>query len=129
LKYRSIVIRGHYEVCHADQTNGNNQGLHKLTPNVGAYAQYVGATDVVLMKIPDHMSFEQAASLGTGIGTMGLALFHSLNVPGYPTDPATNGKTVLVYGGSTASGTLALQLLKMYVSVIMPHSSPYVHRR
>jgi NADPH:quinone reductase-like Zn-dependent oxidoreductase len=80
---------------------------------VGAYAEYVGATDVVLMKVPDHTSFERAASLGTGIGTMGLALFHNLEVPGYPTKPTTDGKTVLVYGGSTASGTLALQLLKM----------------
>jgi NADPH:quinone reductase-like Zn-dependent oxidoreductase len=67
------------------------------------------------MKIPSHMSFEEAASLGTGIGTMGLALFHDLGVPGYPTQPATKQKTVLVYGGSTASGTLALQLLKLLV--------------
>jgi NADPH:quinone reductase-like Zn-dependent oxidoreductase len=68
------------------------------------------------MKIPDKMSFEEAASLGTGIGTMGLALFHNLGVPGYPTQQATDPKVVLVYGGSTASGTMALQLLKMCVS-------------
>ncbi|KAF3480349.1 putative zinc-binding dehydrogenase family oxidoreductase [Arthroderma uncinatum] len=90
-----------------------DRGLHNLSPRVGAYAEYVGATDVVLMKVPDSLSFEQAASLGTGIGTMGLALFHNLGVPGYPTKPAAMEKTVLVYGGSTASGTLALQLLKL----------------
>jgi NADPH:quinone reductase-like Zn-dependent oxidoreductase len=67
------------------------------------------------MKIPPHMSWAEAATLGTGIGTMGLALFHNLQVPGYPTSPAapSAAKNVLVYGGSTASGTLALQLLKL----------------
>jgi NADPH:quinone reductase-like Zn-dependent oxidoreductase len=89
------------------------QGLHRLTPNVGAYAEYVGATDVVLMKIPDQMSMEEAASLGTGIGSVGLALYHNLGVPGYPTSPTSRAQNVLVYGGSTASGTLALQLLKL----------------
>lgn len=82
--------------------------MHSLTPKVGAFTHYVGATDVVLMKIPDRMSFEEGASLGTGIGTMGLALFYCLQVPAHPTKPVTEEKTVLVYGGSTASGTLAL---------------------
>lgn len=77
----------------------------------------MGAADVVLLKIPSHMSFAEAASLGIGIGTMGLALFHSLRVPGYPTKPAEVEKTVLVYGGSTASGTLAIQLLKLCVGM------------
>lgn len=89
--------------------------MHSLTPRVGAFAQYVGATDIVLMKIPDHMSIEEGASLGTGIGTIGLALFHNLQVPAYPTKPASEEKTVLVYGGSTASGTIALQLLRLFV--------------
>lgn len=71
------------------------------------------------MKIPSFMSFEEAASLGTGIGTMGLALFHNLAVPGYPTKPALVKKTVLVYGGSTASGTLAIQLLKLYALFLL----------
>jgi NADPH:quinone reductase-like Zn-dependent oxidoreductase len=89
--------------------------MHSLTPKVGAYTEYVGAFDIGMMKIPNHMSFEQACTLGTGIGTIGLALFHNLEVPGYPTNPAAEPKTVLVYGGSTASGTLALQLLKLFV--------------
>src|SRR5207248_2160737 len=100
-------------VAVGDRVCGAVQGMHSLTPSVGAFAGYVGATDVVVMKMPDAMSFEQGASLGSGIGTMGLALFHSLQVPGYPTAPATQAKIVLVYGGSTATGTLAIQLLKL----------------
>lgn len=89
--------------------------MHVLTPKVGAYAQYVGGTDVGVLKIPEHMSFTQAATLGTGIGTAGLALFRSLQIPGWPTRPAEKPQLVLVYGGSTATGTLVIQLLKLWV--------------
>jgi NADPH:quinone reductase-like Zn-dependent oxidoreductase len=89
------------------------KGVHSLSPRVGAFAEYVGGMDAAVMKIPDFMSFEQASSLGVGLATVGLALFHVLQVPGYPDKPAAEPKTVLVYGGSTATGTLALQLLKL----------------
>jgi NADPH:quinone reductase-like Zn-dependent oxidoreductase len=90
------------------------QGMHSLTPSVGAFAQYTALTAHVTLKVPDGMSFEQGASLGSGIATIGLALFHSLKVPGYPLEPAEKPRHVLVYGGSTATGTLAIQLLKLY---------------
>ncbi|EHK97306.1 putative protein TOXD [Glarea lozoyensis 74030] len=61
----------------------------------------------------DEMSFEEAATMGSGIGTMGLALFRSLGVPGYPGEPALKPKHVLVYGGSSATGTMAIQLLRL----------------
>ncbi|QLI69613.1 Trans-enoyl reductase FSL5 [Metarhizium brunneum] len=96
-----------------DRVCGAVQGLNPLAPDVGAYAEYVGASDVAVIKVPESMSMEEAASLGTGIGTMGMALFHTLQVPGYPTGPAATPKVVLVYGGSTASGTMAIQLLKL----------------
>lgn len=96
-----------------DRVCGAVPGMHSLTPNVGAFAEFVGATDLVTMKIPDYMSFEQGASLGSGIGTIGLALFKSLDVPGSPKSPATRPVDVFVYGGSTATGTLAIQLLKL----------------
>lgn len=90
-----------------------SQAMHNLSPRVGAYAEYVGGVDVGIMKIPDDWSFEEASSLGIGIATVGLALFHNLQVPGYPDKPAAEPKTVLVYGGSTAAGTLALQMLRL----------------
>ncbi|KAH7310211.1 putative zinc-binding dehydrogenase family oxidoreductase [Rhexocercosporidium sp. MPI-PUGE-AT-0058] len=96
-----------------DRVCGAVQGMHSLTPKVGAFAEYVGATGFVTMRIPDAFSFEQGASLGSGLGTIGLALFRSLQVPGYPTKPAAEPKNVLVYGGSTATGTMAIQLLKL----------------
>lgn len=80
---------------------------------MGAFAAIVGAADITTMKIPDGMSYEEAASLGSGMGTIGLALFRSLKVPGSPTEPAEKPVDVLVYGGSTSTGTLAIQLIKL----------------
>jgi NADPH:quinone reductase-like Zn-dependent oxidoreductase len=102
-------------VALGDRICGVVQGMHSLTPDVGAFAQYVGATGFATMKIPEQMSFEEGATLGSGVATIGLALFRSLDVPGHPLKPAANPAVVLVYGGSTATGTMAIQLLKLHV--------------
>ncbi|KAM0276943.1 hypothetical protein ACHAQH_006228 [Verticillium albo-atrum] len=96
-----------------DRVCGMVHGMNLLEPNNGAFAQYVGAQADFLLKIPDDMSFEEAASLGTGVSTAGLALFNSLKIPATPDAPAENPFFVLVYGASTATGTIALQLLKL----------------
>lgn len=107
-----------------DRVCGAVQGMHSLTPRVGAFTEYVGATGHVVMKLPDSMSFEEGAALGSGISTIGLALFKSLQVPGYPLEPAAKPRHVLVYGGSSATGTLAIQLVKLFVG---PHSFSVSH--
>jgi NADPH:quinone reductase-like Zn-dependent oxidoreductase len=96
-----------------DRVCGAVPGMHALTPLVGAFATIVGAADITTMKVPEAMSLEEAASLGSGMGTIGLALFRSLQVPGSPKNPAEKPVDVLVYGGSTATGTLAIQLLNL----------------
>lgn len=101
-----------------DRVCGAVQGMHSLTPSVGAFAQYVGASDVVTLKLPEHMSFEEGASLGSGVGTVGLALFQSLELLGTPDSPTNAPRDVLVYGGSTATGTMAIQLLKLCVAAL-----------
>ena len=99
-----------------DRVCGAVLGMDPDRPNVGAFAEYVGAADIVTMKIPEIMSYEQAATLGSGISTIGLALFKSLQVPGTPRSPAEKSVDVLVYGGSTSTGVLATQLLKLQVT-------------
>lgn len=101
------------QVGPGDRVCGAVIGYQKNKPAIGGFAEIVGATDCGLLRIPDNWSFEQGASLGVAIGTMGLALFHSLNVPGTPKHPAETPVDVFVYGGSTTTGTLALQLLRL----------------
>jgi NADPH:quinone reductase-like Zn-dependent oxidoreductase len=97
-----------------DRVSGAVLGMDPDRPTVGAFAEFVGAADTVTLKIPENWSFEQAACLGgSGPSTIGLALFKSLKVPGTPNCPAEKPVDVLVYGGSSATGTLAIQLLKL----------------
>ncbi|KAK2593258.1 Trans-enoyl reductase fsl5 [Conoideocrella luteorostrata] len=108
-----------------DKVCGAVPGMHSLSMSVGAFAQYVGASDINTLKIPSHMSIEQAATLGSGVGTIGLALFKSLNVPASPSSPAQSPMDVLVYGGSTSTGTLAIQLPRLSGLRPIATSSPH----
>jgi NADPH:quinone reductase-like Zn-dependent oxidoreductase len=68
--------------------------------------------------VPAHWSDLRAAALGgIGWGTAGLALWQAdaLSLEGRPTRPLIAAETtpVLVYGGATATGTMACQLLKL----------------
>ncbi len=87
--------------------------MNALEPENGAFAQYLRAYPELTIKIPDEMSFEEASSLATGLSTAGLALFKSLRIPASLEEPARDPFFVLVYGGSTATGTIAIQLLKL----------------
>ena len=109
----SPSLQSHFQV--GDRVCGGVHGMNALEPENGAFAQYVRANPNLTLKIPDSMSFEDAATLGTGLSTTGLTLFKSLGIPDTPDKPAQKPYFVLVYGGSSATGTMALQLLKLYV--------------
>ncbi|KAI0447630.1 putative zinc-binding dehydrogenase family oxidoreductase [Xylaria telfairii] len=101
-------------------------GMNPLQPSYGAFAEHVGAPCSALFKIPPAISFERASSLCTCFMTCGLALFQSLQLPGDPLSPSTKRLPVLVYGGATATGTAAIQLLRLAgfapVVTCSPHS-------
>ena len=82
----------------------------------GAFARYIAVKGDIQMHIPDNVSFEEAASVGVGVLTTGYALFHILGLPMPRTQQDAAGKTILIYGGSTATGTIANQFAKMYPS-------------
>lgn len=108
-------------LCIGDRVAGMVHGNNKLRPDVGAFAEYVGADADLLLKLPDTMGFEEAASFGVGVATAILCLFGELKIPVSIEQFSAvgdlsfqgSGDFVLVAGGSTASGTRALQLLKM----------------
>lgn len=90
-------------LCHGgDETQFEN----------GAFAEHIVVKADVQMKIPDQMSDEEAATVGVGFTTVGQGLFQSLKLP-LPSQPAKSPETILIYGGSTATGTLRIQLAKL----------------
>lgn len=92
--------------------------MNKEKPLGGAFAEYVKLVGDLTLKVPDHLSIEEAASLGTAIASASMVLFWSL---GWPVELLDSPKRdeplplVLVYGGSTTTGTMVLQLLHLYV--------------
>lgn len=100
-----------------DRVCGVAQGMNRNEPQAGAFAEYVSVEADFALKLPDNMSFEDGATLGTAVGTCGMALFWSLQLPASPTEPLLEkperGGFVLVNGGSSATGTMCIQLIKL----------------
>ncbi|KAJ4417397.1 transport protein particle 22 kDa subunit [Gnomoniopsis sp. IMI 355080] len=102
-------------------------------PYNGAFAQYAVTDSRHTLRVPDSVSDTQAAAIGAiGWGTAALALSdpEALNLPGLPSKPAEKPLPVLVYGGATATGIIAIQMLKysgyLPIAVCSAKSAPAV---
>lgn len=96
-----------------DRVAGAVHANNPVSPESGAYAEYSVVDVDQLWRIPDSMSWAEAATIGLcGIGTVGMAAWYNLNLPGTPEKPSTKNEWILVYGASTANGTVAVQTLK-----------------
>lgn len=94
-----------------DRVFGCVFGNNPLELQNGAFAEYVVAPGDLVFRIPPDMSFATAATLAVGLSTVGLGLYHTLKLP-LPGQPTKESATVLVYGGGTATGSLAIQMLR-----------------
>ncbi|CAN8105227.1 unnamed protein product [Discula destructiva] len=104
-----------------DRISACTFGLNPMDKLSGSFCQYAVAYEDLSCKIPDSMSFEDAATFGAAVGTAGYALYKALGFA----FPIFNGNSeertastekpptyVLVSGGATTTGTIAIQLLK-----------------
>lgn len=97
-----------------DKVFGAVHGSNPARVDSGSFAEYIAAFADFVFKVPDGMSWEEAAAFGgIGIGTIGVGLFYSLKLPGTIQRPAEKPCFVLVNGGASASGTMAIQCLKL----------------
>ncbi|KAI9759121.1 MAG: putative secondary metabolism biosynthetic enzyme [Chaenotheca gracillima] len=91
-------------------------GLSASDKTAGAFAEYALATEDLSCHVPDDLSLTQASSMGLGIATAGLALFQApglqLAMPRPKSADRERSAFVLVSGGATGTGTMAIQLLK-----------------
>ncbi|KAI6093958.1 alcohol dehydrogenase GroES-like domain-containing protein [Hypoxylon rubiginosum] len=93
--------------------HGSNPG----NPGSGTFAEYLVQDSGLLVRVPDSWSDAEGAALGgVGWATVALCMEDSLKLTGTPSRPAApraDGSRipVLVYGGATATGTMACQLL------------------
>lgn len=102
-----------------DRICGFGHGGNDLKPWTGAFARFIVVKGDIQIKIPDGVSWEDACTAGVGVATSGWALWKELglNMPVLSEDGAGNAGSasdwVLVYGGSTASGSIAIQFAKL----------------
>jgi D-arabinose 1-dehydrogenase-like Zn-dependent alcohol dehydrogenase len=87
-------------------------GGNAVNQSVGAFGEIITVKGDVQIEIPSNLSYEEAATLGVGITTVGQGLYQSLELP-LPNNPTTEKTYILVYGGSTATGSLAIQFAKL----------------
>ena len=79
----------------------------------GAFAEFALVRDGHTAKMPENLSFEEATTLGVGVTTIGQSLYMTMKLPLPGEAPPKNGSFLLVYGGSSATGTLAIQYAKL----------------
>ncbi|KAK4243068.1 alcohol dehydrogenase [Corynascus novoguineensis] len=120
-----------------DRVFGVVYGSNPGAPGWGAFAEYVEADPVMLCHVPEDWDWETAASVGGSVhGSVALCLFGEgkmgldlgrLKAPrGGHAQLSKQDllKVVLVYGGSTACGIMALQMLRLAGYIPIATCSP-----
>ncbi|KAL5372953.1 hypothetical protein PMIN02_012516 [Paraphaeosphaeria minitans] len=113
----SVVKKGDkvYGVCHGANMNSEEDG---------AFAEYALVRDGHVAKIPENLSFEETATLGVGVTTIGQSLYMTMGLPLPGEKPIEGAPFFLVYGGSSATGTLAIQYAKLSGCTVVTAASP-----
>ncbi|KAL1745022.1 chaperonin 10-like protein [Schizophyllum fasciatum] len=107
-----------------DRAAGFEFGGSWQTDN-GAYAEYVRFNGAVSFKLPDDMTYEEAASFPIPHLTAVQALYMRLGLP-KPLSSPLNEK-ILIWGGSSAVGHHAVQLAKLSGLTVFVTASPAAH--
>ncbi|KKP04335.1 TOXD [Trichoderma harzianum] len=101
-----------------DRVAGCAHGGNDANPETGAFARYIISKGDLVVRIPDAVTWEEAATVAVALITVGLALYHFLGLPLPGTDEkpiqeSESAAPIFIYGGSTATGTIAIQFAKL----------------
>ncbi|KAK9239236.1 chaperonin 10-like protein [Lipomyces kononenkoae] len=114
-----------------DRICGFVHGSNSVQHEDGTFAEYIVAKGDLQLHIPDQLSFEEAATLGVGVATVGQGLYQALGLP-LPDQPSKDEIPILIYGGSSAMGLMGVQFAKLsgYVPIATcsPHNFDLVKR-
>jgi NADPH:quinone reductase-like Zn-dependent oxidoreductase len=96
-----------------DRICGVTHGSNLVNEEDGAFAELIVAKGDVQMRIPEHLTDEEAATISLGAITVGQGLFQKSLLLRLPTSLEQNREYVLIYGGGTSTGGLAIQYAKL----------------
>lgn len=75
------------------------------------------------MRLPESYSFEEAATFGVSVMTCGQGLYQQMGLA-WPNDPTKGKEIILIYGGSSAMGTMGVQLAALSGYDVIATCSP-----
>ncbi|KAJ5953554.1 hypothetical protein N7454_000450 [Penicillium verhagenii] len=103
---------------------GNNDRLED-----GTFAEYIIVKGDLQLHIPDHLTFEEAATMGAALHTAGQGLIQNLGLP-FSNEASDEPIPILIYGGSSATGAMGIQLAKLSgynpIATCSKHNFEYV---
>ncbi|KAK3385180.1 chaperonin 10-like protein [Podospora didyma] len=131
-----VAVAGVSRFAVGDRVFGCVPSNKQDDPESGSFAEYVKVEATYTLRMPSGVSFESVMALSPAcISTVALALHQSLGLPATPDEiPEQEQKTdtILVYGGSSSVGLVAIQMLKLLghrvVTTCSPHNFDLVRR-
>ncbi|TLS21205.1 uncharacterized protein PpBr36_10640 [Pyricularia pennisetigena] len=111
-----------------DMVFGACKGSSLTNLQSGAFAEYLAADADYTFHTPEGMGAAQAAAMcGTAIATLATAFYTLGPIPGEIGAPEKldSVESVLVYGGSSSVGLMAIQLIKLMGHEVVTTCSPH----
>ncbi|KAF7973200.1 hypothetical protein HWV62_15783 [Athelia sp. TMB] len=126
-----VAAKGSQQYKVGDRVAGFTRGgfLHQ---DNGAFAEYISAQTPVVWRIPEHITFEQAAAIGGIPGdTAAQALYTRLDIP-RPWTPSQStavkaGDPILIWSGAASVSYYAIQLAKLAGLKVYTTASSHHH--
>ncbi|CAG8900999.1 unnamed protein product [Penicillium salamii] len=87
-------------------------GLLTQKKTNNAFQEYATTREILVSPVPEDIPLSNAAVLPLAYSTASAALFHYLGLPYPAIQPVSLGKRILIWGGSSAVGSSAIQLAR-----------------
>ncbi len=102
-----------------DFTVGDRVFARPDTTRFGTYAEYTAVDELLIAKIPDNISYKEAASVPLAGLTAYQCLFDALEI--------MEGQKILIHGGAGGVGSYAIQLAKLKGAYVATTASKKNH--
>lgn len=89
--------------------SGVTHGANASEREDGCFGEYAIVKEGCSMRVPDRMSPEEAATTGVAVLTIALGLYQKLGMQMPGAKGAKKNEWMMVYGGSSAMGSMAIQ--------------------
>ncbi len=99
----------------------------------GGFQLYSAAIAAKTVKLPDSVSFAQGSVIPLALDTAAVGLYSKvadgfLGLPLPSLNPTSSGKTIVLWGGSTSVGCMAIQLAVASGAKVVAIASEHNHK-